>query len=84
MNDDEDFDELDEYDLLNDYDSIDAEEAEYFFMCPYCWQEISMLFDLSTPEQEYIEDCEICCNPIQVYYTAEDGAIIDFSAQKME
>ena len=56
-------------------------EEEYFFMCPYCWQEISMLLDLSINEQSYVEDCEICCNPIEISYVVEDEMIVDFSAQ---
>ncbi|NLP58355.1 CPXCG motif-containing cysteine-rich protein [Lutibacter sp. B1] len=39
---------------------------EIFFQCPYCWEEISMLFDASIKNQNYIEDCEVCCNPIQI------------------
>lgn len=39
---------------------------EYFFQCPYCWEEISMLFDISVSSQTYIEDCEVCCNPIEI------------------
>jgi transcription elongation factor Elf1 len=56
-------------------------EDEYFFQCPYCWQEISMLLDLSTGEQSYVEDCEICCNPIQIFYQVEDDQIVYFEAQ---
>lgn len=39
---------------------------EYFFQCPYCWEEISMLMDSSIRTQIYIEDCEVCCNPIEI------------------
>ena len=38
---------------------------EHFFQCPYCWETISMLLDTSVVEQVYIEDCEVCCHPIQ-------------------
>jgi len=39
---------------------------EYFFQCPYCWEEISMLLDASVAKQVYVEDCEVCCNPIEI------------------
>lgn len=39
---------------------------EHFFQCPYCWEEISMLLDPSIKEQTYVEDCEVCCNPIEI------------------
>ena len=38
---------------------------EHFFQCPYCWEEVSMLLDPSQ-NQTYIEDCEVCCNPIEI------------------
>jgi len=53
---------------------------EHFFTCPYCWQQISILLDLSAGGQTYVEDCEICCNPISISYVAEDGAIESFCA----
>jgi hypothetical protein len=57
---------------------------EYFFACPYCWEEISMVLDTSVATQTYVEDCEVCCNPIEVRYRVEDGVIIDFRAQVLE
>jgi transcription elongation factor Elf1 len=57
---------------------------EYFFACPYCWEEISMVLDMSVTTQTYVEDCEVCCNPIEVRYQAEDGAIVDFRARVLE
>jgi len=57
---------------------------EYFFQCPYCWKEISMLMDLSQNHQTYIEDCEVCCNPIQLTITIEADQIIEFKASNIE
>jgi len=57
---------------------------EHFFQCPYCWSEISMLIDTSVREQKYIEDCEVCCNPIEIYVQIEDGEIMVFDAQNIE
>jgi len=54
--------------------------AEHFFQCPYCWQEISMVLDLSVAEQAYVEDCEGCCAPISIRYRIEDGAVVEFEA----
>ena len=34
--------------------------------CPYCAARIEMLIDESAPDQQYIEDCEVCCRPIGV------------------
>ena len=33
--------------------------------CPYCGEVITVLIDESVPHQEYIEDCQVCCRPIE-------------------
>lgn len=34
--------------------------------CPYCGEAIELVVDLSQPDQEYVEDCFVCCRPIVV------------------
>jgi hypothetical protein len=59
------------------------EEVEKFFKCPSCLEKISMLLDVSVDGlQSYVEDCEVCCHPIQVSYQANDGKITGFSYEK--
>ena len=41
---------------------------EHFFTCPYCWQNISFLIEEIEGNHTYIEDCEVCCNPIEIDY----------------
>ena len=57
---------------------------EHFFQCPYCWEQISMLIDVSQSQQTYIEDCEICCNPIQISVVIEAQQIVNFQAENLE
>jgi hypothetical protein len=57
---------------------------EHFFACPYCWQQISMLLDLSAGNQSYVEDCENCCNPISIAYECEDGSLTTFVADPLQ
>jgi hypothetical protein len=58
------------------------EEIEKFFKCPYCFQKISMLLDLSEEgTQTYIEDCEVCCRPIQITYSVASGQLSQFHAE---
>ncbi|WP_455170148.1 CPXCG motif-containing cysteine-rich protein [Aegicerativicinus sediminis] len=57
---------------------------EYFFQCPHCWQEISVLIDLSVTEQQYIEDCEVCCNPIQFEITTDGENVVKFKISSLE
>lgn len=34
--------------------------------CPYCGETITILVDESAGAQQYIEDCQVCCRPIEV------------------
>lgn len=57
---------------------------EHFFQCPYCWEDISMLFDVSITQQVYIEDCEVCCNPIQVQVVCADQELESIHVESIE
>ena len=57
---------------------------EHFFNCPYCGETISVLIDPSIYSQEYIEDCEVCCNPINIRYTTEENEVVGFVADSIE
>ncbi len=32
--------------------------------CPYCGESISVVVDHSAGDQEYVEDCQVCCRPM--------------------
>ena len=32
--------------------------------CPYCGERFEATVDTSGGDQEYIEDCQVCCRPI--------------------
>ena len=57
---------------------------EHFFTCPYCWETISMVLDPSEEESEYIEDCEVCCRPIELSFKFSDEQLVHFEARRME
>lgn len=57
---------------------------EHFFQCPHCWEDISMLLDASVSSQKYIEDCEVCCNPIEIRTVFEEGTLVSFSSESIE
>ena len=42
-------------------------------MCPYCGEHIELLVDASVESQHYVEDCTVCCRPIEVTVTIEEG-----------
>jgi transcription elongation factor Elf1 len=58
--------------------------VEHSFACPYCGEEISMVLDLSVRRQVYVEDCEVCCNPIEISYSVQDDALANFDAKVLE
>jgi hypothetical protein len=57
--------------------------AEHAFDCPYCWERVTVLVDTSVPDQEYVEDCEVCCNPIAIHVTTIGGRVTAFAAQQL-
>jgi transcription elongation factor Elf1 len=61
-----------------------VDSIEHYFGCPYCGEEISMVLDLSVHNQTYVEDCEVCCNPIEISYRVEDEVLATFVAKVLE
>jgi hypothetical protein len=37
---------------------------EHQFDCPNCGEEVTIVVDKSIIEQQYVEDCFVCCSPI--------------------
>ncbi|MGY6649085.1 CPXCG motif-containing cysteine-rich protein [Wenyingzhuangia sp. IMCC45574] len=52
---------------------------EQEFTCPCCWEAISMLLEFSVSET-YIQDCEVCCNPIEVKTQWDEDTLVSFEA----
>ncbi|MEX6503598.1 CPXCG motif-containing cysteine-rich protein [Pseudomonas zhanjiangensis] len=42
------------------------------YQCPYCAERVEAVLDLSAGDQQYIEDCPVCCRPI-VFDLRTDG-----------
>jgi hypothetical protein len=60
-------------------------EIEEHFLCPYCLEEISMLLDLSVEgAQTYVEDCEVCCKPIEISYNTNESELQYFEAKRAQ
>ena len=42
--------------------------------CPYCGESIQLIVDSSAGAQAYVEDCSVCCRPIECrVYTSAQG-----------
>ncbi|MEO8778430.1 MAG: CPXCG motif-containing cysteine-rich protein [Rhodanobacter sp.] len=48
--------------------------------CPYCGESIEILIDASIPEQQYIEDCQVCCRPITLSVSVDDDGAVQVRA----
>lgn len=57
---------------------------EHFYQCPYCWEQVSVLVDVLQTSQTYIEDCEVCCNPIQFQIQCLGQVLQSLEAQSIE
>ena len=58
--------------------------VEHFFECPYCGEEISFIPELTDGDQKYIEDCEVCCNPIQISFKTDGEQLLLFEAERAD
>jgi Cysteine-rich CPXCG len=61
-----------------------VEQFEHFFTCPYCWETISILIDSSVTNQSFVEDCEVCCRPIDIFYRVVDGELTEFTEKRAD
>ena len=53
---------------------------EHYFDCPHCWENQLKMIDSSVNNQNFIEDCEICCNPLEFNLSVIDNSLQSFSA----
>ena len=44
--------------------------------CPYCGEKVELVIDCSVTSQVYIEDCEVCCKPINISANIDEYGII--------
>ena len=70
-------------DEMNDESDLDADfplgegtaATTADVVCPYCGEAVTISLDPGGgSSQEYVEDCEVCCNPWQVSVHFVDGS----------
>jgi hypothetical protein len=53
--------------------------------CPYCGEVSNVRLDLSAGSQSYVEDCQVCCQPMQMAVTVDnDGGLQRVTAERMD
>ncbi|WP_439107440.1 CPXCG motif-containing cysteine-rich protein [Congregibacter sp.] len=43
---------------------MELQETQVY--CPYCGEPLSILLDVGDSDADYIEDCQVCCQPMVV------------------
>lgn len=53
--------------------------------CPHCGERLETRVDLTSDEPAYVEDCEVCCRPIEFHIErAADGALLALRVRRLD
>ena len=53
--------------------------------CPYCGERLETLVDVTAEEPAYVEDCAVCCRPIEFHIERdESGALVGLRLGRMD
>jgi Cysteine-rich CPXCG len=62
-----------------------APEEFIAVLCPYCGERLDKRIDLTVEETAYIEDCEVCCRPIEFQIQRDErGALLALQVQRLD
>jgi Cysteine-rich CPXCG len=54
-------------------------------LCPWCGERLETRVDLTSADTSYIEDCEVCCRPIEFSIEREaDGALLSVGVRRLD
>jgi hypothetical protein len=53
--------------------------------CPYCGEPFETLLDLSAGSSSYVEDCQVCCRPIEFRVEVDHaGALLSLESLRSD
>lgn len=53
--------------------------------CPYCGERLETRVDLTADEPGYVEDCAVCCRPIEFGIERDaDGALVALQVRRLD
>ena len=62
-----------------------AADAFVAVLCPYCGERFETRVELSGDEPSYVEDCQVCCRPIEFHIERDAaGALLALQARRMD
>lgn len=50
--------------------------------CPYCGETITVSIDCSAGSHDFIEDCAICCRPIELHAEIDAGQLLGLNVHR--
>ena len=54
-------------------------------LCPWCGERLETRVDLTSGDASYIEDCEVCCRPIEFSVErAADAALLSVGVRRLD
>ncbi|HTC16360.1 MAG TPA: CPXCG motif-containing cysteine-rich protein [Steroidobacteraceae bacterium] len=54
-------------------------------LCPYCGERLETRVDLTADEPRYVEDCEVCCRPIEFQVERDPGgALVALEVRRLD
>lgn len=60
-------------------------EQDIDVQCPHCWQSYAIRVDLTLGRQMQIEDCPLCCHPLELHIEpSADGRDAQVTAQRLD
>jgi len=62
---------------------LGAASAFHSIQCPYCGERLDTPVEIGTGANTYIEDCQICCQPIELEVQVDSqGAFVGLSVRR--
>jgi len=54
--------------------------------CPSCWQDIQLYLetDIGDDKINIVEDCTVCCRPIEIIYSVYNGKVQTYEYRPIE
>ena len=74
---------MDEFEMDDDFiDEDGSADTEGEVYCPWCGEPNMVAVDpAGGGEQEYVEDCQVCCRPWTVHVTYDDEGNADITVE---
>ena len=62
-----------------------APEEFVAVLCPWCGERLATRVDLTSADASYIEDCEVCCRPIEFSIERDpQGALLSVGVRRLD